>query len=751
MRSDGQAWAIDQLEELVAASADSFDVIELDEPEHAGDPARVTVSIDCTSFLRVPGGVPLRPRERLRISIPASFPLRRPDLQFTHKRYADFPHVQWGDSICLYQAPEVEWVPSQGMFGFLDRVNQWLRAAAANELDATGMPLHPPVAYATSWFHVVPCKDTPKPELPYWGGFVEVTSDGPVAAELGRWFSYGEVLPPGRLASAILLPTAMPHEYPTTMLDLIKDLVERGVPLKLIHVIVNLGALRTEDGKPAIFILGAAMRGIAGGRAVQHLACWLIDPEQCKRLREAVIASTPDDPKEIDAFYAWAVDAKVEWCRVLEDRPEIVERRDSESLARVWKDKHVALLGCGAIGSSVASMLARAGVGRLQLYDNGVVTPGVIVRQDFRREHVGYTKCSAVKATVIGVRPGLDVTAFHNDVVAVLNETDAVERLMSADLIVDATASRTFATALELHFRTVSKKHPPIITMAVGHNADFGLMTLVRDAHVGMSVDADRQCKLALARSSRGRAMFEEFWPTIADRRKPFQPEPGCSSPTFRGSFADVLGLTAKMSNMAAFWLFSDASGPRAFALDVSAGDLMAGSPRELAFTWRPHRVLKDGRHGYEIRIGHEANAQTLAWIRRSERVEGKRVETGGVLFGEVDELLKVIWIDEVSGPPPDSVASPEGFLCGTAGVQEMNVEKAKRTSGSVSFIGMWHTHPLGLPNPSTTDLGAMQQLLGAEEAYLGRRFLMVIVGGTSSRPILSGSVFQRSDYVDRR
>lgn len=749
MRSDGQAWAIDQVEEIVAASAGTFEIIKLDESEQVSGTVTVTVSIDCSRFPRAKGGVPLHTRERLRIGIPSSFPLARPDAHFTHKRYADFPHVQWGDSICLYQAPEVEWVPGQGMFGFLDRVNEWLRAAAANELDPVGMPLHPPVAYAVSRFHVVPCENAPTPQPPYWGGFVQVTrEEGDVAAELGRWFRYGEETPKGRLASAVLLPTTMPHEYPTTVLDLIRALAARGVDLHLIFLIVSLGVLRTDDGKPAIFVLGAAMRGIAGGPLLQHLACWLIDADQSKKLRDAALGGTPGDAQDVDAFCAWAADAKVEWCRVLEDRPEIVERRDSKSTAHFWKDKHVALLGCGAIGSTVAPMLARAGVGRLQLYDYGVVTPGVIVRQDFRRDHVGYTKSSAVRVGVLGSRPGLAVTAYPNNVVGLLKDAEGLERLMSADVIIDATASRAVATALELHFRNAPKKHPPIISMVVGHNADMGLMTLVTDTQAGMSVDADRQSKLVLAHSGQGKVFLEEFWPTVADRRKPFQPEPGCSSPTFRGSYTDVLGLTARMTNMAASWLSSNAPGSRTFAIDLSGGGLATGPARELEFTWRPCHVLKDGRHGYEVRLSHEASAAMLAWIRRSERVQGRRVETGGILFGEVDELLKITWIDEVSGPPPDSVSSPEGFLCGTAGVQEMNAEKANRTSGSVSFVGMWHTHPLGMPQPSRTDLGAMDRLLGGDSSYCGRRFLMVIVGGTSRLPIVSASVFQRADYV---
>ena len=242
---------------------------------------------------------------------------------------------------------------------------------------------------------------------------------------------------------------------------------------------------------------------------------------------------------------------------------------------------------------------------------------------------------------------------------------------------------------------------------------------------------------------------MEEFWPLAEDRRKLFQPEPGCSSPTFRGSFADVIGLTARMTNVAALWLSKKEAGlaARVFAVDLSGGGLATGPTREIEFAWQRDHVLNDRRHGYEIRLSRDAHASALSWIRRSERVSGDRTETGGVLFGQADEFLKVIWIDEVSGPPPDSVASPAGFLCGTAGVKEMHDEKKKRTRGSVTFVGMWHTHPRALPQPSPTDLGAMKELLQDESSFLGRHFLMLIVGGTSDFPMPSASVFERSEY----
>jgi integrative and conjugative element protein (TIGR02256 family) len=611
------------------------------------------------------------------------------------------------------------------------------------------MPLHPPAVYAVSNFSVVPRENAPKPTPPYWGGYVEITRENDVAAELGRWIEYGDEVPDGRLATAILLPTSMPHEYPASMLDLIKALVIREVPLELIHAIVSLGVLRTKPGQPAIFLLGAAMRGIAGAERFQHLACWRINAPQADKLRDAAMQATPENPADIKEFYGWAVDAKVEWCRVLEDRSEIVERRDSKSPSSWWRGRHVAVLGCGAIGSSVAMMLGRAAVQRLQLYDHGIVTPGLLVRQNFPRSHIGYAKSNALKVHVQAANPDVEISAHPTNLLVLLNDEEKLAELMGADVIIDATASTSVGAALEHHFRQRPKRHPPILSMTVGHNADFAMMTLATDNAPGLSLDLDRRSKIAFANSVRGRAYLEEFWPLAEERRTLFQPEPGCSSPTFRGSFADVLGLTARMTNVAASWLSKNQRdlGPRAFAMDLSGGGMASAPTREIELTWRPDQVLQDHRHGYEIRLSRDARASLLSWVRLSERVSGDRTETGGVLFGEVDEFLKIIWIDEVSGPPPDSVASAAGFLCGTAGVREMHDEKKKRTNGSVTFVGMWHTHPQGLPRPSPTDLGAMKELLQKGNSYLGRRFLMLIVGGTSDLPIASVSVFERSDY----
>ena len=119
------------------------------------------------------------------MDIPWAFPLSRPDAHFTHKRYGDFPHVQWGDSICLYQAPDVEWQPAQGMFGFMQRLHDWLKAGAAGELDPIGASVASADGVRRENFSVVPRENTPTPTPPYWSGYVEITRENEVVADSG--------------------------------------------------------------------------------------------------------------------------------------------------------------------------------------------------------------------------------------------------------------------------------------------------------------------------------------------------------------------------------------------------------------------------------------------------------------------------------------------------------------------------------------------------------------------------------------
>ncbi|MCJ2032577.1 Mov34/MPN/PAD-1 family protein [Methylobacterium sp. J-043] len=62
--------------------------------------------------------------------------------------------------------------------------------------------------------------------------------------------------------------------------------------------------------------------------------------------------------------------------------------------------------------------------------------------------------------------------------------------------------------------------------------------------------------------------------------------------------------------------------------------------------------------------------------------------------------------------------------------------------------MGRWHTHPKGLPIPSSTDLRAMRELLRTGGAYMGRNVIMLILGGTPAKPLISAGLYERVDYA---
>ena len=641
MTSDGQEWALGQLNEICEASGGLLEVVTIAPPRQDGLSLSVIVSIDCRLYSQKPNGLPLRSRERLEITIPSDFPLDRPELEFTHNRFAGHPHVQWGRHVCLYQAPDSEWRPDDGMFGYMERVHEWLRAGAAGELDPVGLPLHPPVAY--SWgssLIVIPRVDTPTPEPPWWAGYAEITFENDGRIELGAWHKHDADIPQTKLAPAILLPTDMPFEYPTTIAALSTTLAARGIPIEIVRLLLVMGALRNEAGKPLLFVLGAAMRGVAGGERKQHLACWYLDAEKAGQLRATALTADDNNPVDIQMFDDWTASAVIHWCSVYEERPEIVIFRDSGTPMAWWRGQHVAILGCGAIGSAVAMLLGRAGAAKFQLYDNRLVTPGVLVRQLFDRNQIGQGKARATRFNIQYTNPQIEAEPTHENLVALLRDDAKAEVLFQADVVINATASTQVAAALERRFRAWPKKHPPILSMVVGHRADQGLMTYGVETAAGVTIDLDRRAKLAFANGPNGQDFLEEFWPTTIDRNRLFQPEPGCSDPTFRGSAADVLALTSTMLNRASLWLADDMR-QRTFGLRLPDRSARSPKPNELEHSWLPDRVLAERQHGYQIRLDRGAEDALLGWMRRSARLRGPRVETGGVLFGQVDEFLR--------------------------------------------------------------------------------------------------------------
>jgi molybdopterin/thiamine biosynthesis adenylyltransferase len=126
---------------------------------------------------------------------------------------------------------------------------------------------------------------------------------------------------------------------------------------------------------------------------------------------------------------------------------------------------HVAIVGCGALGSFQAAALARAGVGRLTLLDRDYVEPSNLQRQWLFEEadaEAALPKAVAAERALARVNSSVMVTG----VVADLTPSNVEELLGEADLILDGTDN--FETRYLINDYCVSRRSPWIYGAAVG-------------------------------------------------------------------------------------------------------------------------------------------------------------------------------------------------------------------------------------------------------------------------------------------
>ncbi len=743
--TEGQKLALAQLRAVAAASPDALEIVEVHEPGEDGPRLRVEISLDCQGIEQRQPGVRLHERERLRIYVDPGFPWDDPSVYVSHTNWAGTPHVFWGNYLCLYQAPAVEWQPHDGMFGLLQRLELWLKRAAVSELDPAGAPLHPPFFVSSGSAPMLVVRaDAPALGGGPWLGLARLKRVGSDRLDLVGWTD--DLMADGDdLAPAVLLPTAMDWQYPSRVRDLIDALVDRGVSAGLLMSLLRLGSLTRPSDAGMPLIVGTPLRRLADGDPKQHLAAWYLSDVVAEGLRHSLNVHSQDPQRrelgeQITQIIAeWAAEASLSWCPIRELRPEVTERRDSQSpMHNAFAGKTVVLWGCGAIGGYAAEWIARAGAAKLILYDKAAVHPGVLARQPYVDDDIGRPKARVLAKRLRAIDPNLEVDVRVENVLnGPLERADWHDEV---DILIDATASTAVASKLEASRRNAGPGETTVVAMLLGHTAERGICVIATPGHSGASSDVMRRAKLACVSRPGLGGFAGEFWPNSA-RSEHFQPEPGCSDATFRGSAAEVTALTGALLTAAAAELVDAKATACAHLLALPTA--VHSGRRQARLLWSPDTVLHDGMGRYEIRLAQSAMQTVRAWVNRNDRVSDPRAETGGVLFGQRDQAVGVIWVDAASGPPPDSVASPAEFICGTEGVADHNEKLRARTRSSTGFVGMWHTHPESRALPSPRDIASMARLVALEPVP---ETLMLINGRGEEEAEFGAYVFARED-----
>ena len=107
------------------------------------------------------------------------------------------------------------------------------------------------------------------------------------------------------------------------------------------------------------------------------------------------------------------------------------------------RERKIGLVGCGSLGSKIATSLARSGVGNFVLVDADIMKPGNLVRHDLDATSLGAHKADALEARLKAVSPYMNVNA--RTIVLGGQESSGttasvLDELATCDLLIDATA-----------------------------------------------------------------------------------------------------------------------------------------------------------------------------------------------------------------------------------------------------------------------------------------------------------------------
>ena len=192
----------------------------------------------------------------------------------------------------------------------------------------------------------------------------------------------------------------------------------------------------------------------------------------------------------------------------------------------LYKDlitKRIAIIGVGAIGSSLAEALVRGGVRNLTLWDSDTVEPGNLCRSTYNTTNIGDTKARALANNLNKVSPFCRVNIMRDNFYGNINydnQSKFIESLKNYDILIDCTASNEL-----LYFLSYAAKDIPVVSLCIT-NLSRDLLCISN--HKGSNPFEMRKHLLANIEQETG-SYYEE--------------KTGCYSPTFLASNCDIQSL----------------------------------------------------------------------------------------------------------------------------------------------------------------------------------------------------------------
>lgn len=386
---------------------------------------------------------------------------------------------------------------------------------------------------------------------------------------------------------------------------------------------------------------------------------------------------------------------------------------------------NISVIGAGSVGSKIATSVARSGWNVKAICDHAMMLPHNYARHAVQN----YTQMRAPKAMLLaeivgglGSNPEVEMESVIDIVGKCIEEGESLG--WGADYIVHSTASNR----VRLAFSRI-----PFVQQE-GTLVDAGLLKQGKVARLLIEGPQknpnfhDLEALFYQRASTTGLARRLE---TGSPDLVPVDVGFGCGSVTMKMSDARLSSMTALITEELMEYHSQYGSKPddRPALIAVWEKDDRTGTTKFRRHSVDPFVVVQIDGSDWTVRVA----PNVINTIER-DRVKYKAVETGGVLMGRYNELLKTITIVDTLEAPPDSTRSATLFSLGTEGGSESAKEYYKASGQSLMDMGTWHTHLANTP-PSPRDKKTAGELMDEKRAH---PFVLLIHSPTNIYAVLA-------------
>ncbi len=381
------------------------------------------------------------------------------------------------------------------------------------------------------------------------------------------------------------------------------------------------------------------------------------------------------------------------------------QRNSKRADYNILKNACVNIMGVGAIGSEIADCIAKAGAGRIFLFDDQMLKAHNAVRHLAGLDRVGEGKVTAVASIISQHDPFVWVAPIplnlyelevgyhlHDDSISISSiADDNVEGFINEQLVI-ANKPAFYVRALR------AGKVGRIFRVIPGKDACFNCLSLYRkEGKDFVRIPEDPE------------------YPTLKNE---------CNNPIRPASAADLKFIASFASRVLIEHI---QNGEAPFNHWIWTSEVIEGTTLKTPYQFYPqyippHRNCTYCNHDKEISISISGEAikfmQTL--IKKNPNIE-----TGGVMAGRIDEHGNV-FVTHASEPGPKAIQLATKFEKDVEFCQMFLDNIYVQSNQRTVYVGEWHSHPSLNNHPSGTDIKSLSEI-AVQKEYLTENPAMII------------------------